>query len=137
MKAKAAPLFGAIVLCLCLLTACSGSNQRDALDGSAWVLSSLDGKPPLQGSQVTIKFSEGKLSGSSGCNSYSGSYEVKGDKFNTGQMAMTLMACVDAGMMEQEQEFMATLADASSFELGNGQLRIFRPDGKALVFLPE
>ena len=105
MKAKVFLLIWAIVLCL--LTACSGFNQADALDGSAWVLSALGEKPALKGSQVTIRFGEGRVSGSSGCNSYSGSYQVKGNKFSTSQMAMTLMACADAGMMEQEQEFLA------------------------------
>jgi heat shock protein HslJ len=137
MKVIAAPLIAFAVLCLCLLTACSVTNQRDPLNGSAWTLSSLNETPPLQGRKLTIEFGEGKLSGSSGCNSYSGSYEIKGNKIKTGAIGMTLMACVDPGVMEQEQNFLAYLQDAQSFTLSAGQLRIFRPDGKALAFLPQ
>jgi heat shock protein HslJ len=136
MKTRAALCITA-VLCLCLLTACSGNNQPDSLSGSAWDLSSLDEKLPLQGRKITIEFGEGKLSGSSGCNSYSGSYEIKGNKIKTGAIGITLMSCVDPGVMEQEQYFLAYLQDAQSFTLSSGQLRIFRSDGKALAFLPQ
>ena len=39
--------------------------------------------------------------------------------------------------MEQEQTFLEYLQDAQTFKLSEGQLQIFRSDGKALTFMPQ
>ena len=137
MKTRVALWIAAAVLFLFLLTACSGINLRDALNDSAWTLSSIDKVPPLKGTKLTVKFAEGQISGSSGCNSYGGAYQVNGEKISTGPIATTLMACVDPGVMEQEQTFLAYLQDAKTYNLSEGQLLIFRSDGKALRFIPQ
>jgi heat shock protein HslJ len=137
MKTRAANLIAAVVMMMWLLSACGGINPRDPLNGTAWTLTSIDHTAPLKGTKLTIEFAEGKVSGSSGCNSYSGSYEINGEKISTGPIAMTLMACVDPGMMEQEQSFLAYLGDLKTFVRSEGQLQIFRSDGKALTLIPK
>jgi heat shock protein HslJ len=43
----------------------------------------------------------GRLSGSDGCNQFTGSYELKGDAFAFGQLAGTQMACINIGNTDQ------------------------------------
>ena len=137
MRTRAAFWIAATALLLCLLTACGMINPKDSLNGSAWILSYIDHTPPLDGRLLTVKFAEGQISGSSGCNSYSGPYEVNGEKISNGPIAVTMMACAEPGMMEQERIFLGYLQNAKSFKLSEGQLQIFRTDGKVLTFIPQ
>jgi heat shock protein HslJ len=73
--------------------------------------------------------------GSSGCNTYTGSYRVKGDTITVGDLAWTLMACLEPeGVMEQETLVMEHLSDAQTYRFVDGQLQIFQSDGEALTF---
>ncbi len=137
MKTRHAVLSSAAVLFLFLLAACGGGAFKDPLNGTTWILTSIDNKLPIEKTSVTVEFTDGKIGGSSGCNSYGGSYEIKGEKITTDSIAMTLMACVDPGVMEQEQAFLGYIQDAQTFKLSEGQLQIFRSDGKSLTFIPK
>lgn len=118
-----------------LLTACGLINSKDSLNGTIWLLTAIDNIPPLEGTNLSVEFIDGQISGSSGCNSHGGSYEVNGEKIVTSSIVMTLIACVDAGVMEQEQTFIQYLQDAQTFKLSEEQLQIFRSDGRALTFI--
>ncbi len=119
-----------------ILSACTGGLRNDLLNGTAWILTSIDNVPPLKGTSLTAEFRDGQIRGSSGCNSFSGSYETKKDKIAISSIAMTLMACADPGLMDQEQAYLEHLQDALTFTLENGQLHIFGSDGKSLIFIP-
>lgn len=121
-----------------LLSGC-GLLGNDPLDGTAWVLVSYDKNQPIEGTTLTVEFAEGRISGSSGCNSYGGEYEVKGDNLTVGEVAWTLMACMDPeGVMEQEQRFMELLVGAETFTVSEDRLEITAEDGRStLVFEPK
>jgi heat shock protein HslJ len=120
-----------IVIVFVILSACSGGE--DPLDGTAWQLGSFGKSNLLPGAQITAEFADGQVSGSSGCNSYFGSYEVKGDKITFGAMGSTLMACQE-DVMAQEQEFLSYVGEAKSFVIRDNRLVISRPDGGTLIF---
>jgi heat shock protein HslJ len=125
---------------LLLVGACAGAgpSSGDALAGTSWVLVAYGEARPIPGTTITANFEDGQLRGSAGCNTYFGSYQVSGDKIRVGDMAMTEMACLEpAGVMEQEQVFAEFMRNAQSFRLVDGQLQIFRPDGRALTFDPQ
>jgi heat shock protein HslJ len=93
---------------------------------------------PISGTTITATFEDGQVSGSAGCNSYSGSYQVSGDTITVGAVAITEMACLEPeGVMEQELLFVEFLTDAQTFRIADGQLQTFRPDGEALTFVPQ
>ena len=122
---------------LVLLSACSAfPAASDSLDGTSWELYAISKHRPLEGSNITIAFDDGQVSGSSGCNSYGGEYKVSGTKIEIGMLASTMMACADPAMMEQESSFMQMLGDAHRFELVDGQLQIYWTDHEALTFIP-
>ena len=123
-----------------LLIACNSIQKStdDLLEGTSWELVNIQKHLVADGITITAAFQDGAVSGSSGCNSYSGSYETDGKEISFGPLASTLMACMDPdNVMEQESQFLAWLQEAQSFSVNQGELMIFTPDGEALTFLPK
>ena len=122
-----------IVLAFLSLAACS-SGSGQALTANLWMLTELNGQPPVPDTAITAEFSEdGKVSGSSGCNSYTTTYEVSGKKITFGeQSAMTMMACPDP-VMEQERAYMEALTAAATFEIGDDELVLLDANGNAIA----
>jgi len=123
---------------LVMLTACSAfPAATDTLGGNPWELYAIGKTFPIAGRPITITFEDGQVSGSAGCNSYGGSYQVNGDKIAFSEVFSTMMACPEPeGVMEQEMMFLQFLGDAQRFEMADGQLQVFRSDGEALTFVP-
>jgi heat shock protein HslJ len=111
-----------------LLVACGpfGASGRDALVGPVWTLTTLMGEPPLPTITITAEFSaDGRVSGSSGCNTYMGPFEAKGNKLSFGQpMASTMMACQPA-VMAQEQAYTQALEATVRYEIKDGTLTLY------------
>ena len=92
---------------------------------------------PVAGSELTATFDAGQISGNSGCNQYSGPYEVDGTKIAIGPLASTLRACADPAVDQQEREYLAALELARTFSLDGGGLTLLREDGGiAVSFVP-
>ena len=73
----------------------------------------------IEGTEITALFDEagGTVSGTAGCNSYSGDLRTPSGAFSIGPLASTAMACVEpAGIMEQEAAFLAALSAATSYQ---------------------
>ena len=113
------------------------TDQR-VLTGIEWRLVSLG---PLgaedsvvAGTTVTLKFGEdGRASGSTGCNSYGGTYEVHGDRISFGRLVSTRRACLDQNANQQEQRFLAALEAANRFRLTSDRLTIFSDRGRNVL----
>lgn len=108
--------------------------QSAQLTGKVWVLTSLSGKPPLRATVLTAEFTDGKtISGSSGCNRYSGRYSVSGNKLRvTGPLASTQRACAKA-IMSQEASFQKALLSARSYEVSGATLTLRSAGGKVVL----
>ena len=126
-----------LVLLLMFLAACTGGTGKDTLKDTTWRLTSLNGSTPLAQTTITISFKDGMAGGSSGCNSYGGEYEAKGDKLSVKSVFMTEMACMTDGVMDQEQVYAEILQNAQSFSLTEGTLLITAADGRTLTFVTE
>jgi len=105
------------------------------LAGTSWILATMDGNAPVNGTTVTLDFiNETSAAGSSGCNSYNTTYEISGIHISFGPTAGTLRACTDP-IMVQEQSYLQVLADAAFYQVTDaGWLRLF--NGK-LTLLAE
>ncbi|PKN40343.1 MAG: hypothetical protein CVU60_16025 [Deltaproteobacteria bacterium HGW-Deltaproteobacteria-18] len=81
-----------------------------------WRLVELFGKPVAENTRfpfILLDAQAGRISGFGGCNSISGSYELKaGKRIRFTNMASTMMACPD---MDTEQEFFNVLAMTDNF----------------------
>ena len=129
-----------VILFGLLVTACNIIQKPTdtLLEGTSWELVYVQKHLVADGITITAAFQDGAVSGSSGCNSYSGSYETDGKEISFGPLVSTLMACMDPdNVMEQESQFLAWLQEAQTFSVNQGELMIFRPDGEALTFLPK
>ncbi len=120
-----------------LLTACGGSGAADqsaSLDGTSWVLTAFNKNRPLDGREPTISFEDGQASGTTGCNSYGGGYQLKGDQLSFDAMFMTEMFCEDVA--DQESVYLELLGQAERFEVVDGVLTIFCGPQQTLTFVP-
>ena len=90
---------------------------------------------------ITLQFTrEYQIGGSSGCNQYFGSFEVgPGDALSFGVIGATEMACLEDGVMDQEQRYFAALAGVSGFALAQDRLQLLSDDGQSVLtyVIPE
>jgi heat shock protein HslJ len=110
--------------------------QSQNLEGTSWqVISYNNGKQAVvsvvAGSELTADFgTDGRLTGSTGCNNYNGEYKVDGNKITIGPLASTMMFCNDpAGVMDQETQFLAALQSAATYKLEGNRLELRTQDG--------
>jgi heat shock protein HslJ len=132
--------FGLTLLATILFftSACAGIGfpSDDPLEDTSWVLITIYGTKPIDGTRITAEFKEGAIRGSAGCNSYFGSFKTRGNAIEISEVGSTLMACLEPeGIMDQEQLFTSFLSDAQEYRLDDGLLQIFRSDGEALTFI--
>lgn len=123
---------------LCLLTTgCALIGSRDistVLDNTSWVLERLDGQPAMQGRNLTLNFEKDKINGSTGCNSYSGSYTGNNDgAWHITDLGATEMACRPSHVMMQERKFLNTLKSAMSYEVLEDKLTLKNGDHQILA----
>lgn len=138
MRTKLTLLFTLLALAAAL-AACGGTGTEDtvSLDGTSWVLVTYSKNSPIPGTEPTLHFEDGQVSGSASCNSFGGSYITDGDILNFGDLFMTEMYCMDPeGIMDQESAYLQLLGDANSFEIQDGTLVIFSSGHETLTFQP-
>jgi heat shock protein HslJ len=109
---------------------------EDELSGGQWQLVSIDGQPVVAGSLVTLTFdNDGNLFGNGGCNSYSGTYTIEGDKIIMGPIISTLMMCTDAAVADQEAAYFGALQQVVTRAVVDGQLLLMTEAGVELNFV--
>jgi heat shock protein HslJ len=117
-----------------LLAACGGSSTATGLDDSHWNLSAMKtsaggAAPPTPGSALTLEIGGDKLSGSAGCNTYSGTVaHSNGDNgsFTVSQVTATNKSCATpTGVMGQEQAYLAALKTASAYTIESDSLFLY------------
>jgi copper homeostasis protein (lipoprotein) len=106
---------------------CAARFSPAPLETTNWKLTQLLDKPVTiaakQGEPHFILDSKTKrITGSGGCNRFTGSYQRSGDQLTFGKMAMTFMACAEG--MEIEREFMAALAQVKSWKIFGEHLEL-------------
>jgi len=111
------------------------------LEGTLWQLVSYnDGQQAMKGvlpeTQITALFEDGNVSGSAGCNSYSGSFEVNGNELSIGPLAGTMRMCASPeGIMEQEAAYQAALQSTATYRIIASRLELVSGTGElAAVF---
>jgi heat shock protein HslJ len=126
--------------------ACTGAGASPSptggtggtLIGPAWILASYvkagvsTAVPP--GITADAVFKTAVVSGSSGCNAYTGPYTAQGSTIKAGPFAATQMACPGPSG-DVEQAFIAGMANAATYTATADSLTLYDPSGAAtLVF---
>jgi len=111
-------------------------DPRD-LVGTEWELLSANGIPPVEGSVITIAFTEDEISGNAGCRGYRGAYMASGDDISFPELGMTEPECAGSeALILQEGEYTTSLEWATNYRLSEGQLEILTARGETLLFGP-
>jgi heat shock protein HslJ len=112
--------------------------EPPGLQGTAWMLSELPGRTLVPGSSVTLRFEDGRASGSDGCNRYGVAYSTTGATLKVEPSGIsTQMACAPE-LMQQASAFMASLTGAQGYRVDAGHLQLLGADGKVLArFAPQ
>jgi len=136
MKTRFYDLLLAGLLIGVLTAGCASTSGQDkGPAGTGWKLITLNGQPALPDVTATIIFgSDGQLSGSTGCNQYTGTYDTSGSQLTLVPSATTMMACPDP-VMKQEQVFMATLSATSTYSVKTNQMTLKDASGNELATL--
>ncbi len=124
----------ALTVLILTLTACTGTGLPPTnLNGTSWNLASLNGQPVLDGTQPTLTFADGQVSGNASCNGIGGDYTLRGDKLTFEALMSTLMACFPEETMQQEQAYLAALGSTASYQVEGDQLTLFDAEGNKLA----
>jgi putative lipoprotein len=129
------------LLAIVALLALASCSERDDLDGTSWLAVNLGPRPTVPEVRSTIAFEGGEVSGTGGCNSYTGIYEAgpasdggQGAEISITNVGGTEMACEEL-VMAQEAAFYAALLDATRFRLVQDRLELLDDEGETLVAL--
>jgi heat shock protein HslJ len=130
-----------IILIMVSLLGCS--QKTNELADTSWELVSLNGKDLIEGTAITLVFTETYLGGQMGCNGYGGSpdtgkYNIKRDgTFQIGDpFAVTVQLCTEPeGIMEQEAEYIEALMNAVKFRMVDNRLEIDNGIGETILIL--
>ncbi|MEZ0243298.1 MAG: META domain-containing protein [Sphingomonas sp.] len=120
---------------------CGGASAvevpRQVVDGN-WRVQTIAGRPVVQGTTVSVRFENGRVSGNTGCNSFSGRFTLDRGRLSTGPLITTRRACMGRFQNAQERDLLGLLGERLSVSRNrNGKLVLTGSRGRTLVLAPE
>ncbi|MCE7054103.1 META domain-containing protein [Algoriphagus sp. AGSA1] len=124
-----------------MVTSCSSTktiNPLKLLTNKSWALSSLAGKSldmsQFPGGIPTLNFLEdGKLSGFTGCNNFSGNFSLEEPGIKLDPGAITKKMCPGSG----EEDFIAALKKAGDLKIARDKLTLLDGTMELMSFVPK
>jgi len=115
-------------------------SSPTSLEGTDWRLVELNGKRALgtEGpGRAGLEFQRGggRVSGSTGCNRFSGSFTLDGAALRFAPLATTRMACIDEKINQQELAFLSALGATERYALAGDTLTLVGPSGNLARFV--
>ncbi|HZQ55481.1 MAG TPA: META domain-containing protein [Bryobacteraceae bacterium] len=113
-----------------------GAAPTASLENTDWKLVRLGDTPIHAASEqrephFVLNSESRRVSGSGGCNRLAGSYELNGNQLTLGQMAGTMMACMEG--MDTEKAFLDMLKRVSTWKVTGKQLELYDASGVSLA----
>lgn len=124
-------------------TAATDNIAPDALYKSEWKLTEIDGDKAGDDSKIVISFIEGqpgKVSGFSGCNRFSGNFElVPASPLNIkfSPMAATKMACLNEKDNKSETRFLDMFFSITRWYIKDDVLTLYSKETKMATFIRQ
>jgi heat shock protein HslJ len=112
------------------------------LMGTHWtvdtVISGTTASSTSNKNRAHLTFANGRVTGSTGCNSLGGDATISGQTINFGSGPITTkMACVDNGVMAQERGILEVLKGDVTYKIESGRLTLTHPGGAGLQLTAE
>ncbi len=110
-------------------------EQPAPLAGTDWVLSKLYGMDPVEGTSITIEFTDAVLRGFAGCNSYGAPYSASTDgMLAVLEVELTQEGCIEPeGVLVQEGVLEQALLASVGYELGPSGLAFLDQGGREVI----
>lgn len=107
------------------------------LTGQQWNVQNIDGTAVIDSAYVFVTFTaDGKVSGSSGCNNFNGTYTNVDHRIKINALASTRKACTPALDM-QEGRFLSTFQNVTNWAVDQSNRVIMRTDGGQYIVLSQ
>jgi len=99
-----------------------------------WIATYVSGAPHLANHQPTLQFDAAtkRVSGSAGCNRYTGTYEESGTHLRFSPLAVTRMMCAGSANLV-EGAFIRALDEVRTMRSNGATLRLYGENGVVLV----
>jgi len=112
--------------------------EHAALEGTVWHLTGYNAGSAISSliidTRITVTLADGQIEGSAGCNTYFASYTLDGSHIEMGPIANTEMYCMEPeGVMDQEMDYLATLAAADTYDIDRNTLTVLNAEGMRLL----
>ena len=122
----------ATLACALLIAGIAHAQTGTPLEGTYWRAIELAGKPtPTQQAarEPHLVFQAGgRVGGADGCNTVTGSYQLKAEAVTFGRLAGTQMACLNSS--ETERAFRDALRSATRLLISGNRLELFDVSGR-------
>ena len=117
-----------------MLRGCGGTLGERLMEGE-WLIDDVNGSGIIDSSHLTMRFGEdGTVSGSAGCNNYTGSYTASGLQVEIGPLGATRKICPAEAIMLQEQRMLEALTGTLEIEFAEtGVLTLRSADGSKSI----
>lgn len=114
----------------------ASTTPNASLTNTYWKLIELDGKPAALGAggqelHIVLTSEGNSVRGFSGCNRFTGGYEVNDNQLCFKELASTMMACMEG--MEPEQRFLENLGESIRFTISSGSLALYSGDERLML----
>jgi heat shock protein HslJ len=87
----------------------------------------LDGT--IASTEITAAFDGQQVSGSAGCNTYSGTYVTQGEAITISGLTSTNLVC-EEDIVDQETRYLGALEAATRYTVQGGELTLYLPGGR-------
>lgn len=103
--------------------------KRDILDGTIWKVVSLNNTPLVKSTTLSIRFHNWNVSGSSGCNTFTGRYKITEENISITDIEMNTTNCLFPGTMDEERTFIKYLQEVVNFTFSGQELTLKTKNG--------
>lgn len=98
-------------------------NDLVTVEEHLWNLVTLNERPPLGDTNLTLQFDRFQAGGFGGCNNFQTSFERSGSRLNFGFVTSTAKECeLPVGVMTQESAYFSALEQITNYQIGDTQL---------------
>jgi putative lipoprotein len=127
-------------LLMALVGACHNTTREEGedLENIHWRLVDIKGTPAIGDSNAREAFiffnpEDSSAAGSSGCNSFGGTYQRSLDRLAISRVISTKMACIAEGVMEQESAFFNALGAVAAWRRSGERLELLDGAGSVVA----
>ncbi len=121
---------GIMILCV-MLAACGGGST--SLTGVTWTVTAMPGVGVDPTVPITAVFgTDGKITGSGGCNSYSAGYTTSGSNLSIDSPMSSMMSCNET-VDQQESQYFYLLEGDGTYQISGNKLTLKNSSGQTTI----